>query len=76
MLRPVIQQLKGFISAQEDQARPAVLLVNPQIRPLVRKTLRDSIPNLHVLSTSEISNDTQVESVGVVELNDHAFANS
>jgi len=76
MLRPVIQQLKGFISALEDQARPAVLLVNPQIRPLVRKTLRDSIPNLHVLSTSEISNDTQVESVGVVELNDHAFANS
>jgi flagellar biosynthesis component FlhA len=34
----------------------------------VRKTLRDSLPNLQVLSTSEISSDTHVESIGLIEL--------
>jgi len=68
LLGPLVEQLKAFVSALEDQSRPAVLLVNPQIRQLVRKTIRGSIPNLHVLSTSEICNDTQVESVGVVEV--------
>jgi flagellar biosynthesis protein FlhA len=68
LLRPLIDQLKSYIRSFEDPSRRPVLLVNPQIRQYVRKTLRDSLPNLQVLSTSEISSDTQVESIGLIEL--------
>ena len=68
LLRPLIDQLKGYIRSLEDPSRTPVLLVNPQIRQCVRKTLRDSLPNLQVLSTSEISSDTHVESIGLIEL--------
>jgi flagellar biosynthesis protein FlhA len=68
MFRSLIEQLKHFANTLEDQARPAVLLVNPQIRPLVRQTLGELLPRLHILSTSEISSGVQVESIGLVEM--------
>ena len=68
MFRSLVEQLKHYTNLLEDQARPAVLLVNPQIRPLVRQTLSDVLPRLHILSTSEISGGVQVESIGLVEM--------
>jgi flagellar biosynthesis protein FlhA len=68
MFRSLIEQLKHYSKLLEDQARPAVLLVNPQIRPLVRQTVGDVLPRLHILSTSEISGGVQIESIGLVEM--------
>jgi flagellar biosynthesis protein FlhA len=70
ILAPLVEQLKAYASALEDQSRSVVLLVNPQIRRQVYSTLRGAIAQLHVLSTSEISSDTHIESVGMVELSE------
>jgi flagellar biosynthesis protein FlhA len=70
VLTPLVEQLKAYASALEDQSRSVVLLVNPQIRRQVYSTLRGAIAQLHVLSTSEISSDTHIESVGMVELSE------
>jgi flagellar biosynthesis protein FlhA len=45
---------------------PPVVLVNPQIRAALKQMTSATIPNLVVLSFSEITHDTQVSSVGIV----------
>jgi flagellar biosynthesis protein FlhA len=46
---------------------PRVVLVSPRIRPALRELIHDSLPDVHVLSYLEISKDTQIESLGMVE---------
>ncbi|MBN1588002.1 MAG: flagellar biosynthesis protein FlhA [Pirellulales bacterium] len=45
---------------------PPVLLVDPQIRPAVRRITELQIPKLTVLSYNEITRDTKLESVAMV----------
>ena len=44
---------------------PAIILVNPRIRPAVRHLTAGSISDLRVLSYNEITQDTIIESVGI-----------
>lgn len=44
---------------------PPVLLVNPRIRPSVRQLTSTRIPDLHVLSLNEVTQDTSLDSIGV-----------
>lgn len=46
---------------------PPVVLVDPQIRPALRRLTAASLPNLIVLSHNEITRDTQIEAVAMVE---------
>ena len=65
LLRPLVEELRIWSAKLKGQGLPAVLLVNPQIRLLVRRTLRESLPDLHVLATSEVSADTRIESIEI-----------
>ena len=43
-----------------------VVLVSPRIRPGLRQITATSIPRLRVLSYNEITQDTKIESYGVI----------
>ena len=45
---------------------PPVLLVSPRIRPGLRQITAPSMPRLRILSYNEITQDTKIESYGVV----------
>ncbi len=45
---------------------PPVVLVSPQIRPGLKQLTAGNLPDLHVLSYNEMTRDTQIESVGIV----------
>jgi flagellar biosynthesis protein FlhA len=47
-------------------SHPEVVLVSPQVRAGLRKLTQQRLPNLNVLSYSEITPDTIVESAGTV----------
>jgi flagellar biosynthesis protein FlhA len=45
---------------------PPVVLVSPRIRPGLRQMTAPSMPRLKILSYNEITQDTQIESLGIV----------
>ena len=45
---------------------PPVVLVSPRIRPGLRQITNASMPRLKVLSYNEITQDTKIESYGVI----------
>ncbi|NLX55954.1 MAG: flagellar biosynthesis protein FlhA [Planctomycetaceae bacterium] len=55
----------GLARLAQDH-HPPVLLVSPQIRPGLKQLTAGNLPNVHVLSYNEITRDTQIESVGIV----------
>lgn len=60
--RGIVQQLPNLINA----GYAPVVLTNPQIRSALRQMTSAAIPNLAVLSLSEVTRDTHVESCGQV----------
>ncbi len=46
--------------------RDQVLLVSPQIRPALRQITAANLPRLIVLSYNEVTRDTKIESVGII----------
>lgn len=58
--------LANAASKQEMAGQPAILLVAPQIRTLLAKFARRSIPNLYVLSYNEVPDDKQIRIVTTV----------
>ena len=45
---------------------PPILLVSPRIRPGLRQITSPSMPRLRILSYNEVTQDTKIESHGVV----------
>jgi flagellar biosynthesis protein FlhA len=81
--RALIEQLREFpIESSTDakpitsHSKPIVLLVNPEIRALMRRTLRESFPRLPILATTEITSDTLVESIALIELPESSISHS
>ena len=54
--------VKKLVSA----GHPPVVLVSPRIRPGLRQITNASMPRLKVLSYNEITQDTKIESYGVI----------
>ena len=52
----------------ENQGHPAVLVVSPGIRPWLAKITRHRLPDLTVLSYSEIPDDQAVKVVATVDV--------
>jgi flagellar biosynthesis protein FlhA len=59
--REILEAVKKLVAL----GLPPVILVNPRIRASVRQLTASSIPELHVLSYNEITQDTSIESVGI-----------
>jgi flagellar biosynthesis protein FlhA len=54
------------------RGRPPVLLCPPQVRPWVRKMIEGQLPMVSVLSYNEVVRGFEVESHGMVELQDES----
>jgi flagellar biosynthesis protein FlhA len=65
--RALVEQLRETLPDRVWLSKSVVLMVNPEIRALMRRTLKESFPRLSVLSTAEITADTQVESIAILE---------
>ena len=71
--------LEHIVVRIADQARQAeqrgvnpVLLCSAQLRPALRRLVRSTVPQLPVLAYSEIGNQLQIDTVGVVNLVQYA----
>ena len=62
----MFQSLSETTQRQEVAGQPAVLLVSPVVRSVLAKLLRNSIPQLKVLSYNEIPDDIQLKIIGTV----------
>jgi len=67
-----IEMLCNLISEEIEKLQTLglqpVLLVNPSIRPGMRMITQSNLPHLSVVSFNEVTRDTQIDSVGMVEL--------
>ena len=59
--------LRQAATSVEDQGNPAVLVVAPSIRPWLSKMVRHRIPEMTVLSYTEIPDDQAVKVIFTVE---------
>ncbi|WP_417736460.1 flagellar biosynthesis protein FlhA [Rosistilla oblonga] len=56
------EELKKLTAA----GHPPVVLVSPRIRPGLKQLTNSSLPRIHILSYNEITQDTAIESIGLV----------
>lgn len=70
MSPPAIEQtcqlIAGEVEKLAQRGLHPIVLVSPQIRPALRQITAASLPKLVVLSYNEITRDTKVESIGIV----------
>lgn len=64
----IVLRVSDMIQSQPDIAGQPILLTSPTVRPHIYKLLSRFIPQLSVLSHSEIASNAKVSSVGVVEV--------
>ncbi len=60
------QQIAQQLKVLKDAGHRPILLVNPRIRAALRQITQSHLPDLRILSHSEITLQTQAESVGIV----------
>jgi flagellar biosynthesis protein FlhA len=60
------QRVAESARRQEGSGEPAVLLVPPQLRHMLARFMRSSVPNLHVLAWNEIPDNRKVRLVTAV----------
>jgi flagellar biosynthesis protein FlhA len=65
-LNSFVESIHTNIEKMMSNGYPPVLLTSPQIRRVVRNFLEPVLPNLAVLSYSELTPDTNIKSVGTV----------
>jgi len=58
--------IAGTVEKLVTAGRSPIVLVSPQIRPGLRQLTAAGLPDLIVLSYNEITRDTRIESVGIV----------
>lgn len=71
MSPPAIEHTCELIAAEVAQLTrhnlPPIVLVSPQIRPGLKTLVSANLPRLHVLSYNEITRDTRIEAVAVIQ---------
>ncbi len=60
------QALLDAAQRQEMAGKPAVLLVNPTLRPVLARFVRKTIPGLSVLAYTEVPEDKQIKVISVI----------
>ncbi len=62
----VCRLIEAEVSKLVAMGRPPIVLCSPQVRPALKQLTAAHIPQLVVLSYSEITRDTKIESVAMV----------
>ncbi|MDA8745617.1 flagellar biosynthesis protein FlhA [Rubripirellula amarantea] len=60
------ERIQEAVKKLVTSGRPPVILVSPRIRPGLRQITASTMPRLRILSYNEITQDTKIESHGVV----------
>ncbi|MGB0867115.1 MAG: flagellar biosynthesis protein FlhA [Granulosicoccaceae bacterium] len=60
------KQVRSVSEQQEANGEPCVLVVNPQLRPLMQRLLRSAVKGVKILSFSEIPDDWDIKIVAAV----------
>lgn len=66
MIEKVCELIAPQIAKLTRNGRPPIVLVSPQIRPGLKQMTTANLPRLHVLSYNEVTRDTKVEVLAVV----------
>jgi flagellar biosynthesis protein FlhA len=64
----ICQRIGEALARHSAAGRVPVLLVSPAIRPAVKQITSGTLPRLVVLSYEDVTRDTQLESLALVEL--------
>ncbi|MBL7032630.1 MAG: flagellar biosynthesis protein FlhA [Candidatus Delongbacteria bacterium] len=62
----IIRQIRDHAEQLSTQGRRGILLTAPTIRPYLRKLLESTLPDISLVSYSELMPTVEVESIGVV----------
>jgi flagellar biosynthesis protein FlhA len=68
-LQSLLGTLQSELRGLESQGRPQVILVRPPIRLALHRLIHDRVPDAWILSYNEISKDTRIEAVGMLQRN-------
>ncbi len=68
VVETLCQRLAGELARHAGSGRTAIVLVSPAIRPALKQITMAALPRLVVLSYDDVTRDTQLESLGLVEL--------
>ena len=74
MLQRLLAAIATEIERAATQGQQPVLLTSARVRRPLRKLLERTLPTLPVLAYVEVSNEVDVEAVGMVEVEEHAAA--
>ena len=67
VLARVVEQAQELTRKIEDDAKRAVLVCSPRLRPSLHRLLAVRVPSLGVLSVAEIAKGTKVDQAGVID---------
>jgi flagellar biosynthesis protein FlhA len=68
VIEAICQRIGEALSRHSAAGRVPVVLVSPAIRPAVKQITSGTLPRLVVLSYEDVTRDTQLESLGLVDL--------
>ncbi|HOO65151.1 MAG TPA: FHIPEP family type III secretion protein, partial [Synergistaceae bacterium] len=66
-MQKLVSAVSKFAEQQSFEGNQPILLVHPEVRLVVRRILENSLPHVIVVSYNEISQGSQLKSVGMVE---------
>ncbi len=66
-MQKLVAAVSKFAEQQSFEGNQPILLVHPEVRLVVRRILENSLPHVIVVSYNEISQGSQLKSVGMVE---------
>lgn len=64
----LVNSLKNELPKLTDLGYPAIILVNPAVRPYVRKLFKRTAPNITVLSYAELESKITIRALGTVKI--------
>ncbi len=72
----ICQRLAGELARHAGSGRNPVVLVSPAVRPALKQITSAALPRLVVLSYDDVTRDTQLESLGMLDLEPTPFSST
>ncbi|MCH7887326.1 MAG: FHIPEP family type III secretion protein, partial [Candidatus Marinimicrobia bacterium] len=65
-IRDIYKELRPLIKRMNMEGRQGVVVCSPQVRPFFRALVEPTFPAVAVLSYSELTPQTELQSIGMV----------
>jgi len=70
IIHKIVNNFQKFVKIFTDRGQEPIILCSPNTRIYLRKILEKFFPNITVISYNEITNDTNIKSLGMLVLKD------